>query len=186
MYADPSGCFPNTTSETYDLFLSIFDFAIAFSLGAKAYGTFLDIKSSNWKPYTNKYTSELNSLGKSFENWGKVSKALAIIGIGISVLSDVKQDIDKGYSTGRIISNMAVNTAIYSATTFGIGFIGGKIGAVLGYLIPIPVVGNIIGGAIGTIVGYVLGNIMNSLLNRNIDNKSVIDYIRDGFYSIFK
>lgn len=122
---------------------------------------------------------------KGLKHGGKVSKALSGIGVAISVTSDLATDIKRNYSTDRIISNVVINTAVYYMNTFGTAWICGKIGAAVGSLIPIPIVGTIIGRVIGTAVGFGLGFLVNALLDYKINDKSIMDYIRDGFYDIF-
>lgn len=68
---DQNGNYPVPNNQIYDFLLSTFDFAIGIAAGAKAVGTYFDIKNATWKPYAIKYTDELRSLGKGFKTWGE-------------------------------------------------------------------------------------------------------------------
>ena len=123
----------------------------------------------------NKYkTAYLGKLSKAANVLGKISTTVAIISTVISVMDGIKIGIDRGYSTGRIISNTITDTLVLGGTTFALGAIGGKIGGVAGSVLPG------LGNVIGAVVGFALGIGIGLLLDLQINGKSILDHIRDG------
>ena len=114
--------------------------------------------------------------GDDVAKLNKVSNVLAAITVAVQVGEGIYTDINRGYSTDRVISNSVVNTVIYGGTMCATGAIGAKIGGAIGTTI--PVVGTVVGAA----VGFVLGTGVGLLLDMEIDGKSVIDYVRDWAY----
>ena len=118
--------------------------------------------------------------GDDVAKLNKASNILAAITVAVQVGEGIYTDINRGYSTDRVISNAVVNTVIYGGTMWATGAIGAKIGGAIGSAV--PVVGTVVGAA----VGFVLGTGVGLLLDMEIDGKSVIDYARDWVYDTWK
>lgn len=110
--------------------------------------------------------------------FNKVSKVLAVLTVAIQVGDGVYTDINRGYSTDRVISNGVVNTLIYGTTMFVTGWAGAQAGAWIGTMFPIPIVGTFAGAAIG----FALGTLAGLLMDYEVNGKSLIDHCRDWFY----
>jgi len=110
--------------------------------------------------------------------FNKVSKVLAVLTVAIQVGEGVYTDINRGYSTDRVISNGVVNTLIYGTTMFVTGWAGAQAGAWIGTMFPIPIVGTFAGAAIG----FALGTLAGLLMDYEVNGKSLIDHCRDWFY----
>lgn len=179
---DSNGYFLDSYSEIID-FISVF-LETSINLGIAAVGWAIKhgAKPSNigLGLFLKNQTKQLSSLSKASGILSKVSTGVAIVSIGVSVIEGIVTDINRGYSTGRIISNAVTNTAIYAGITFGSAFIGSKIGALIGSVIPG------LGTAIGAVVGFVVGLLFGWLLEIQINGKSIIEHIRDGIYSFWR
>ena len=104
---------------------------------------------------------------------------MAVISVGITVYDGIQTDIQRGYNTGRIISNAATNAVIYGGLTIGIGLITSKIGAVIGSVVPG------LGNVVGALAGFAIGTAIGFLLDLNVNGKSIIDHINDAVYNFW-
>jgi hypothetical protein len=124
-----------------------------------------------------------NSAIKGFEadvkKLNKASTILAVLTVAVQVGEGIYTDINRGYSTDRVISNVVVNTAIYGGTMAITSLAGAKAGAFIGSFCPIPVVGTVV----GTAVGFAVGTIAGLLLDFEVNGKSLIDHARDWVYN---
>ena len=124
-----------------------------------------------------------NSAIKGFEadvkKLNKASTILAVLTVAVQVGEGIYTDINRGYSTDRVISNAVVNTAIYGGTMAITSLAGAKAGAFIGSFCPIPVVGTVV----GTAVGFAVGTIAGLLLDFEVNGKSLIDHARDWVYN---
>lgn len=124
--------------------------------------------------------SQLDKLTKASNVLSKISTVVAVASVIFTVVDGIKYDIERGYSTGHIISNAVTNTVVYGGLTFGVGALGGWLGSLAGSIV--PGLGNVVGAA----VGYAVGLLVGFLLDLKINGKSIIDHIRDAFYSFWK
>ena len=129
--------------------------------------------------FSKNQTAYLGKLSKAAKILGNISNAISIISTIISVIDGIKIGIDRGYSTGRIISNAITDTLVFGGTTFVLGAIGAKIGGLLGSALPG------LGNVIGAFAGFILGIGMGLLLDLQINGKSILDHIRDGVYTFW-
>ena len=178
MYSDLEGCLPRwmTLGNLVDTTSTIMQLLLNIAYIGSYFKVLNSIRPNNiglgiWE--TGKANC-LNSFTKDAKAFKKAGTILAVITTVAQVVSSGIDDLQKGYSTDRIISNVIVNTIIYSATTIGLAKLGGAIGS----FIPIPIVGT----AVGTATGYLIGSVINYLLELEIDDKTIINHIRDWFY----
>lgn len=182
MYVDPTGCYRLSNSQTLDLISSLFEFGIGSSFALYSWIILHAAKPNNlgiglWNSFK---ASKIKNLSKASDILSKISTGIAVISTTISVIDEIINDINRGYSFERTLSNAFVNTAIYGGLTFGIGAVGGKIGALIGSAI--PGLGNVIGASIG----YGLGLLVGFLLDLQVGDKSIIEHIRDGIFSLWE
>lgn len=129
--------------------------------------------------YKQKVNINLTKLNTASRVLSKISTGLAVLSVGVSVIDDLINDVEKGYSFERTLSNTVTNIAVYGGTTFALGFIGGKIGALVGSFVPV------LGNVVGATVGFALGMAISCLLDLQINGKTIMDHIRDGVYNFW-
>ncbi|MGM9971495.1 MAG: RHS repeat-associated core domain-containing protein [Anaeroplasmataceae bacterium] len=119
--------------------------------------------------------------GDDVAKLNKVSNVLAAITVAVQVGEGIYSDINRGYSTDRVVSNAVVNTVIYGGTMAITSWAGAKAGAFIGSFCPVPVVGTVV----GTAIGFAVGTIAGVILDYEVNGKSLIDYARDWVYNIW-
>ena len=181
MYVDSEGRYPQL-NISIDGFFAVIESGIGLGLALSGWSIKTAIKPNNiglgvFQKNQARLISNLNTASKVLS---KVSTGLSILSTAISVINNISNDVQNGYTTGRIASNAVVNTLIYGGLTFGIGYIGGSIGGMAGSII--PGLGNVVGAA----VGFAVGSLVGGLLDLKIEDKSIINWIRDGVYEFWK
>ena len=183
MAIDPSGHMPKWLQNPSDLFETLATSLQLMFNGvyiSSYYKVFKAIRPNNigvgiWEKQR---AGEIKSFDIDAKIFNKIGDVVSVITLVIQVVEGIYSDINRGYSAGRVLSNVIVNGLVYGATTWGLAKIGGMIGS----LIPIPIVG----AFIGTMVGYLLGLGINYLVDLNINGKALIDYVKDVVYNVFK
>ena len=182
MNIDPTGCKEISTSNIIDFVSFMFQFAIGLGLGIVGWAVKTGIRPNNIGigTYAKYQSQQLANLTKFSNVVSKISTAVAIITVLVTVGEGIYNDVNRGYPTDRIVSNAITNTVIYGGITLGLGAIGSAIGTAVGTIIPG------LGNAIGAAVGFAIGAVIGFVLEIEINGKSIIDHIRDGVYSFWK
>ncbi len=180
-YIDPTGCIEILNSLVVDIISASFDIGIGTGLAIGGWAIKTGVRPNNiGVGVFNKYKAQrIDNLSKASDVLSGVSTALAVISVVLTVADGINTDIERGYTPDRIISNVATNTAVYGGLTLGIGFLSAKIGAAIGSVV--PGLGNAVGGA----VGFAIGTLAGLLLEIKVNDKSIIDHIRDWVYNNF-
>ncbi len=178
MYVDPSGHYTEYSiiNDIYQHTTSILQLLVNGVYVGSYFSVVNAVRPNNigLGIWNKQRAATISSFADDAKVLNKVGNVFAAIGVGVQVFVDVLTDLERGYSTDRIISNMVVNTAVYSGITVGLTYVG----AFVGLLIPIPILGT----AIGAAAGYVLSIGVDHLLNLEINGKLLIDHARDWVY----
>ena len=119
----------------------------------------------------------LDDIARLTGSYSKVIKGLGYVGIGVDVGMGINENIKKGASTDRIVSDAVVDGAFSWGSMAAASVAGGKAGAYAGTYVS-PGVGSAIGGGVGLLAG-VFGYFVTDAVK--INEKSLKDYTKDGF-----
>ncbi len=182
MAVDPMGCKEVSISNIIDFVSFMFQFAIGLGLGIVGWAVKTGIRPNNFgvRTYAKYQSQQIAGLTKFSNLVSKISTAIAIITVLVTVGEGIYNDVNRGYTPDRIVSNAITNTVIYGGITLGLGAIGSAIGTAIGTVVPG------LGNAIGAAVGFAIGAVIGFVLEIEINGKSIIDHIRDGVYSFWK
>ena len=141
------------------------------------------VKPNNYTPdYWN--TGIQTRLG--YQAWSKnlnsgFSKGIGALAITVDVGAGIYENVQKGTSTERIISDAAVDLSFDVASLCASSAAGSMaVGALAGSVV--PVVGTIIGAAVGLTVGVGI----SLAIDTKIYGKSIKDRVKDGVYNSLK
>jgi len=176
---DNYGLFPET-SDIINILNAIFTAGLGVGLAIVGYTNYYGARPANIGigTFSKQTSAAMSKISKACTVINKLSTAIGIFATVLAVGEGIYTDINRGYSTDRLICNAVTNTVIYGAIVFGCT----KIGAIIGTFIPIPVAGTVIGAAIGCGIGIAA----TLVLEAKINDKKVIDYVRDFIYYGFK
>lgn len=180
MYVDPTGTFDN--SAIIDMVSSLFEIGIGSALAIGGWAVKTGARSNNVGIgiFNKIRASKISSLTKASKVLSKISTAMGIVSVLSTVVDGIRSDINRDYSTGRIISNAVTNTLVYGGLTIGIGALGGYIGSLFGSVVPG------LGNVVGAIFGFALGTLVGFILDIKVNSKCIIDHIRDAVYGFWK
>ena len=182
MNVDPYGNSELSTSTYIDIFAFLFQTTVSGTL------LFLErLVKTSVRPnnigigkYAKIQKSYISQFSKVSRVLGKISTAVAILTVVLSVAEGINTDIARGYTADRIVSNAFTNLVVYGGITIAAGLIGSSIGAALGSVLPG------VGTIIGAVIGFVVGTVAGFVLEIEIGGKSIIDHIRDGVYNFWQ
>lgn len=183
MNVDPIGTsYHLTTSDVINIFAALMEIGIGGGIAIVGWAYKTGVRPNNIGiGKFNKFRAEnLGKLTKGANALSKISTAIAVIAVIVSVVDGIIYDVNRGYDTGRVISNAVTNVVIYGGIALAAGELGAYIGGLFGTVV--PGAGNAVGAAVGFAIGFILGLI----LEIEVDGKSIIDHIRDAFYDFWK
>jgi len=183
MNVDPRGTsYHLTTSDVINIFAALVEIGVGGGIAIVGWAYKTGVRPNNIGIGTfNKFRAEkLGKLAKGANALSKISTAIAVIAVIVSVVDGIIYDVNRGYDTGRVISNAVTNVVIYGGIALAAGELGAYIGGLVGTVVPGA------GNAVGAAVGFALGFVLGLILEIEVDGKSIIDHIRDAFYDFWK